>query len=151
MTSLDAELEEMGLAPMAAQVVSIIAPEPTQDTPLRREWERCRGWLEAAAEGSLRGIAVAERAVFEGRAQLHPGKRCAIVTELDEPAPGMRVVSVWLAGGEMDEIRAMIPGLMAQFRLQGCSKVLVEGRRGWERALKVDGFSLRSVTLEADL
>ncbi len=55
------------------------------------------------------------------------------------------------AGGDMDEVVAMIPGVMSVGRMMGCSSVLVEGRKGWERVLAALGFEHFSTTLRKDL
>ena len=62
-------------------------------------------------------------------------RKSAILTEdVTYPQPG----AVWvlrLAGGDMDEIIAMTPGLEAAARMRGCDRVLIEGREGWQRRL----------------
>ena len=86
----------------------------------------------------------------EGRAKLWPGKGSAIVTEI-ERYPTETVMRFWLGGGDMDELLGMAPGVMAEGRMQGCASAIVEGRKGWEKALKGLGFSFYSATFRAVL
>lgn len=104
------------------------------------EWARCRDWLVAAlAEDRTEADLLAELAV--NRAQLWPGERSAIVTQLVANGAA-REAHVWLAGGELKEILAMMPGMTAWGRTQGCTAVVLDGRKGWVRALKPFGFKL---------
>jgi hypothetical protein len=52
------------------------------------------------------------------------------------------------AGGDLTEILAMVPGMEAFARLNGCSRSIVEGRKGWEKALRAGGYGFMSVKLE---
>ena len=111
------------------------------------ELERCRQWLEPALEGGFYGWDDVERALAERRAQLFPGAAAAIVTETIDYPNGAKAMQVWLAGGDMEEVVAMAPGLMSVARMMGCTDVLVEGRKGWERILGALGFTFFSTTL----
>jgi hypothetical protein len=103
---------------------------------LRAAWGRCRGWLVPALEDATEAEVMAELAA--GRAQLWCGERAAMVTQLvraDEP-----FVHVWLGGGELAELMALRPGLEAWARAQGAQAARINGRRGWRRALRGQGF-----------
>jgi hypothetical protein len=83
----------------------------------------------------------------EGDAVLWLGERSALVTTSDEH-PRYRALHLWLAGGDMDEIVGdLIPRAEAWGREQGCEKVTVMGRKGWERALAADGYRPAAVLL----
>jgi len=118
--------------------------------PLIEHFERCKPWLEAALEEGFYKIEDVARALAENRAQFWPGKNAAIVTEIDTIGQ-TRVCRVWLAGGEMTEVLEMARGLEAWSRLQGCSEVLVEGRKGWEKALKDQGYEFFTIMLKKAL
>jgi len=77
--------------------------------------------------------------LISGAAQLWPGERSALVTQVFE-APDGPSLHVWLAGGDLGDILALKPGIEAWGRARGCLSVTIEGRRGWERLLKPDGF-----------
>lgn len=114
--------------------------------PKVEHFERCLPWIEAALEGGFYTVADVARALGENRAQLWPGKNAAIVTEIDTMAQ-KRVVRVWLAGGDMNEVLEMAKGIEAWARLNGCTEVLVEGRKGWEKMLKPMDYDFFSVVL----
>jgi hypothetical protein len=147
MTDLAQDLEEM-LGPQPRLALVPAAPPPVH--PAVAQFERCKAWLEPAMEGGRRTMADVERALQEGKAQLWPGKACAMVTEVHS-FPTHRAIQVWLAGGDLAELMAMEAGLQAWARLQGCTEVLIEGRRGFERALKSAGYELWSVCLRKAL
>lgn len=101
-----------------------------------REWTRCRKWILPALEDvtEIRLI----QALVAGRAQLWPGRRSAVVTEMisgDE----IKLI-LWLAGGDLREILGMQPGLEAWARAQGAASAWVDGRKGWRRVMTKKGF-----------
>lgn len=99
-------------------------------------WDRCRGWLTAALEDASEAEVLGELAA--GRAQLWCGERAALVTQLIHgPEP---FVHVWLGGGELSELRRLAPGVEAWARAQGARAARINGRRGWARALRAQGF-----------
>lgn len=114
--------------------------------PMIEHFDRCKDWLEAALEGGFFTLDDVARAIAENRAQFWPGENAAIVTEIDSLAQ-TRIVRVWLAGGDMEEVLAMAKGIESWARLQGCKKVLVEGRQGWAKVLKDQGYEPFSVIL----
>lgn len=113
--------------------------ETTTHPPIIEHFERCRPWLVEALDGTFYTIDDVARALAENRAQLWPGKNAVIVTEINT-YPSERVIQVWLAGGDMQEIMQMAAGLESWARLNGCSSVLVEGRKGWARTLNAQGY-----------
>ena len=119
--------------------------ESKSQPPMIEHFERCRPWLVEALEGSFFTIEDVARALADNRAQLWPGKNAVIVTEI-QTYPNERVIQVWLAGGDMQEIMQMAAGLESWARLNGCSSVLVEGRQGWARVLKEQGYEPYSYT-----
>lgn len=105
------------------------------------EFERCRGWLEAAldyAEGT-HTIADIERMVGEGRLTLIPGQNCALVVEIIE-CPQKRALHIFLAGGDLAEIRTFDPLMVELAKAHNCQLVTIAGRKGWERELKNLGY-----------
>ena len=98
------------------------------------EWSRCRAWLLPALVDATEDEVVS--ALATGEAQLWPGERAALVTQLIRPD----CLHVWLAGGDLAEILAMRPGLEAWGRAQGARAMTINGRRGWARVLARFGF-----------
>jgi len=146
MRKLDADLAEI-LGPEAEPAKPILKAVPKSND----QWDRCKQWIEAGLENSPLTIEDVRKAVEGGGAILWPGKNSAIVSEFIDYPSGLRTAAVMSAGGELEEIRAMTPGLEAFARLNGASEVLLEGRLGWKRALKDDGYELASVTLRKKL
>lgn len=100
-------------------------------------WARCRDWLLPALEDGTEAELVAD--LGRGLAQLWAGTRSAMVTQVVDEAAG-RALHVWLAGGDLGEILALKPGVEAWGRATGCGYVTINGRRGWDRILRSDGF-----------
>jgi len=76
-----------------------------------------------------------------------------VVTEIVHWISGRRSLKVILAGGYGSMARAIEPIMkrIEEFAmLEVCSSVMVEGRRGWERALP-EGYAFSHVTLEKEL
>lgn len=71
--------------------------------------------------------------VAAGALQFWPGPASCIVTELIS-FPRKRVLNVFLAGGNLPELEAMIPFVLAWGKDQGCDAASFTGRRGWERS-----------------
>ena len=88
--------------------------------------------------------------MLSGSLLLWEGRKSAILTE-DVTYPQHKAVQVWLAGGDMDEIIAMTPGLEAAARMRGCDRVLIEGREGWQKALSGLGYKPFSFTVVKEL
>lgn len=55
-----------------------------------------------------------------------------IVTSV-ETYPQAKVLQLWLAGGDLKEILAAEPTIMAWAAKRGCSMLRIAGRRGWVR------------------
>ena len=113
--------------------------------PMPTHFDRLESVLEGALEGGFFTMDDVKRALFENRAQFWPGKNAAIVTEI-QTYPNDKAIQVWLAGGDMAEILAMAPGIESWARLQGCTTVLIEGRQGWAKVLREQGYAPFSYT-----
>ena len=122
---------------------------------MRREFDRSWPWLQAAIETIGEQTHTKDhiwQRVEAGRAQLWPLSRSAVVTEIVGYDNDVRHLRLWLAGGDLDELRAFVPRLEAFGRDNGCSKAIIEGRKGWLRALASQGYNEpKAVTLTKDL
>lgn len=98
--------------------------------------ERCRPWLLAALDRSDGAYSwsdvVAE--IKAGTMQLWPAERGAAVTQILD-CPQKRILHVFLAGGELDQLRDMIDSAAEWGRACGCSEMQMTGRAGWRRRL----------------
>ena len=120
-----------------------------QESDARREWARCRHWIEAALRHSpgFERIEDVERYIEEGRYQFWPGKRCAAVTEIAQFA-AKRALVLQHAGGDMDELLYdMEPALVAFARAAGCDAIMGLGRKGWERVGEKLGYRFAWIAL----
>lgn len=76
------------------------------------------------------------------RAHLWMGDAAAIVTTItDYESVGERALEGWLAGGDMEEIKTMVPIIENWARGVGCTQSHLIGRRGWARAFAPQGYS----------
>lgn len=110
----------------------------------REEFLRCWPWLDAALEqGALRhngtiwkthNIEHVWQRIIDGRSYFWPSKNCAIITEFYVSPTGLKSHHNWLAGGELDEIVAMMPKVEGFGRDNGSHRQTGSGRRGWLRA-----------------
>lgn len=72
--------------------------------------------------------------VEAGEAHLWNFPKSIVVTRfLDEPAG--RTLLYWLAGGDLNEIIQMEPHMTAWGQSHGCTRKMLVGRAGWQRAL----------------
>lgn len=118
--------------------------------PLAAQLERCRPWLEEGMADSMFTWDQVRALVFQGRAQFWPGKNAALVTEIIT-YDKTKAIQVITAGGEMVELKKLATGAEAYGRMMQCDYAIVEGRKGWERALKDDGYEFYSVTVRKAL
>lgn len=116
-------------------------PEPKPPT-IVVEWARCKPWIEAALEhdGGFHNVEDIEGYIASGSAQFWPGARSAVVTQFWN-FPRAKALNYWLAGGDMEELLDdMQPVIEAWARDNGCTHIVIAGRKGWERAMKPHGF-----------
>jgi hypothetical protein len=114
--------------------------------------EANRKHIEAALEycGGTHVFDDVARAILEGRMQIWPAKQSCAVTEVIQYAR-KKVLHVFLAGGDLDEIVAGLESAVAWGRTQGCTGLTMSGRKGWERVLAKHGFSPVMITLEREI
>ncbi len=112
-----------------------------------REWDRCSAWLDAALERGGRTHALPDvRELVLGRPETFwfwPASQSAAVTEIIR-YPRLSVMRMWLAGGDLDQIKDAIPKVEAHGVLQGCTRFEIIGRIGWARALRGHGYDHRA-------
>lgn len=72
-------------------------------------------------------------AVEAGHLQAWFGPRTVVLTEILQ-SPRKKVFNVWLAAGDLGELRVMYPGVEQWAREQGCAIATFTGRPGWERS-----------------
>ena len=103
------------------------------------EFERLRHHVAAALEYSGGSHAVEDIAdgIRQGNFQFWPAERSVIVTEIIV-YPRLKDLHFFLAGGDLDELRLMQPIIESWGKSEGCSRVSLAGRKGWERSFLRD-------------
>lgn len=79
-----------------------------------------------------------------------PGQNSCIVTELAD-FPRKRLLHVFLAAGDLAELKDMEPSLQFFAKTLNCDAITLTGRSGWERSLKTMGYKKIHTTLGKDL
>jgi hypothetical protein len=108
-----------------------------------RAWAACAPLLDRALArgGRTHGLEDVRDMILRGEAQLWRTPRSAVVT-LIEADPRERRLLVWLAAGDLAELREAALDAVERFaRAHGCRRILLVGRAGWERALRDKGFA----------
>lgn len=113
---------------------------PTADDPrwLEFHFARCRGWLEEAlSSGLLRTHAIEHvwEALTSGECQIWPKQASVAVTQLQSYPTGKKALCIWLAGGDLKELKATHVAIEQFAKSIGCDALLISGRKGWLKAL----------------
>lgn len=153
--SIDNDLNEV----LSGKATVISEPEepaplevvkPNTVLPLHAQWERFKPQFAEAMAETPYAVEELERSIGQGRTMFFPGKNAAITAEKAVYGNESFFQVTW-AVGDMEEVLSLAPGVEAMGRLLGCTSMLVEGRRGWEKVLKPLGYSFWSVTLKKAL
>lgn len=114
--------------------------------------EANRHYIEAALEyaGGTHTFDDVVDGIVSGRMQLWPAPRGCAVTEI-VVYPKKKVLHVFLAGGEMDQLFDMIDGAAEWGRAQGCTSMTLAGRLGWQRAMKPLGWDAKMIVMEKEI
>lgn len=112
------------------------------------EFDRCWPWLERAVVrgGSRHTRESLWAGIVRGEYQFWPYERSAGITNVVFFPTG-RVLSLWLVGGELDDVLAHESDLAEWAAAVGCDALELVGRRGWEKVLQPMGYSSGSVVL----
>ena len=87
-------------------------------------------------------------AVSVGDLQFWPGVHSVIITEVVE-VPRYRSLNIFLAGGKMAELDAMLPEVENFAQVVGADRITLTGRKGWARSFLIDeGYVERAVLME---
>jgi hypothetical protein len=66
--------------------------------------------------------------------QLWPGINTALVTEIIT-YPRQKIINVFLAAGDMDEVIRILPFVEKHGKMEGCTHMTMTGRKGWEKIM----------------
>jgi hypothetical protein len=119
--------------------------------PVMVQWARFRDRFAEAMDGGLYTIDELEERIATHRAYLFAGKNAAVIGQVEPYPGGARAMQISWACGELDEILTLAPGIEAMARMVGCTMMIVEGQKGWERLLKPQGYEFFSTTIAKEL
>ena len=113
---------------------------------------RCKPWLEAALElsGGTHTLDDVVQAIIKGEMQFWPAPKGCAVTEIVN-YPRKKVLHIFLAGGEMEQIIDMDDSAVEFAKMNGCTGMSIAGRRGWKRVLKDKGYEETFTVLGKDI
>ena len=80
--------------------------------------------------------------VLATRVNLNHSLNSVLVTLPEQSVAGGRVITIWIAAGDMAEVLGLFAELEAQARANGVQVINYAGRRGWLRAA---GFTEHAV------
>jgi len=119
---------------------------------LSPDLERCKPWIEAALvhcngthewDDIVAGIA-------SSKMQLWAAPRGCIVTEI-VVYPRKKVINIFLAGGELDQIMDMEHDIGQWAKSHGCTGGMMTGRLGWKKPLTENGLKLQHVHFHKEI
>lgn len=84
--------------------------------------------------GKTHGPEDVAAAVKEGRMQAWTRGDSLVVTEVRQ-YPKATALNVFLAVGNLEEVLSLIPEMVEFGKQHGCTKMRMQGRRGWARVL----------------
>lgn len=116
------------------------------------ELERCREFLEPALaySGGTHEWEDIQEGVSKSVMQLWANEEAAAVTEIIA-YPRMKVLNVFIAGGNMGQLLEMLESAREWGKAQGCSVITMSGRKGWLRVLNKHGWQEQFTTMSSEL
>lgn len=115
--------------------------------------EQYRKQIEAALEyaDDSHSFEDIKDAVRQGLLQFWPGFSSVVITEVIS-FPRYKALNLFLAGGNITELQAMLPEIENYAKYVGADRIVLSGRKGWVRSfLKNEGYAEKMVTLEKKL
>ena len=106
-----------------------------------QEFERCKPYIEAALEytGGTHDIIDIYEGLYKGTMQLWPAEKSCLVTEIIN-YPKMKVLNIFLGGGDLTEILSMHEDVIRWAKDQNCTALNMTGRFGWTKPLAKHGW-----------
>ena len=109
---------------------------------------RCKGWIEDALDvgGKTHSFKDIVDGVLCGTMQLWEGEKGCAITEI-VVYPNKKVLHVFLAGGELEQITDMEGDAVKWAKAQGCEGMSLSGRFGWKKILNEYGWKPQQLVL----
>lgn len=117
-----------------------------QAQDMHKEMLRVRPFLQPALDhgGNTHDYVHIVNGVLSGNLHLWPAENSALVTEFHN-FPNKRYLHVFLAGGDLEEIRLLDKDLEAFAKQCGCAGISLNGRPGWVKALTDLGYGAKKL------
>lgn len=111
--------------------------------------ERYRDLINRALEysGGTHLFEDVAQMVHSGNLTLWPERNSVAVTEF-LVYPRKKVLHVFLAAGDRDELTGLIDAAAVYGRSHGCTEISMSGRAGWQRVLSKHGFDNAHTTMK---
>jgi hypothetical protein len=108
--------------------------------------------IESALEygGGTHTVYDIARGVLEGQFQLWVAPNSVAVTEIVQH-PQQKECTVFLCAGVIAEIEAVRPAIEDWAKKHGCARIVLTGRKGWERVLGASGYKPQWFVLAKEL
>ena len=115
-----------------------------KDFILSEDLERCRSWIEDALEYSngTHNFDDVVLGIAESKMQLWAAPKGCIVTEI-VVYPQKKVLNLFLAGGDLDQILDMDNDVKRWAEHHGCTAATMMGRMGWKKPLAALDWKLQ--------
>lgn len=120
--------------------------------PVYEQFHARRKYIEDALEYT-KGTHTLEdiwNGVVRGDFQFWPGDKSAVITEI-QIYPQTKVMHIFLAGGDLEELLQMEKSVRAYAQTIGCNSMSISGRRGWVRIFERDGWKEVCTTIAKEL
>lgn len=88
--------------------------------------------------------------VLDGKAKLWSEGDALIFAEVRD-YPEKRVLQIWMATGELEDVLALHEKVLEWGRAVGCTLAMFTGRLGWQRALRDRGWESTRVEMHRRL
>tara|TARA_R110000787_G_scaffold42047_1_gene103377 strand:+ start:16465 stop:16845 length:381 start_codon:yes stop_codon:yes gene_type:complete len=114
--------------------------------------EAYRAWIEAALKysGGTHSFEDISDGIASGHMQIWPTDKACAVTQI-VVYPQKKVLHVFLAAGDLDQITDAIEAVENWGKAQGCESLTMNGRFGWQRVLNKRGWTPTMVMMERSL
>jgi hypothetical protein len=110
--------------------------------PPEQAFDRLAPKLQASLDYALKTHTIADvkRLVEEGKMHFWPIGDSILITELIT-FPQMKILNIFIGGGDADELATALPSLRRWAKQLGCSHVAFLGREGWKNRLRKLGWT----------
>lgn len=100
------------------------------------DWAKAKKYIEAALEHSKGTHTIDDVCLMVGAGvlKLWALEKSAMLTEFLN-FPRMKVLNVFIAGGDLDELLKLEQDLMIYAKDNGCAQIREMGRKGWAKVL----------------